>query len=449
MSIANRDEPALSEAPGEAAQRARGLAQFRWYLALQASWFLGFGSQMVLFPYLVADRLAMPPQMVGYAQVALMGPSLLLLLVGGVTADRVDTRRLLTRLHLLATVPPLALAGLIAADALSYGALIAFGLAMGTISAFTMPARDSLLTPVVQAGGSGLTIQRAVMLANMTQFGAQLTGMIVASLATFVGVPPIFVYQSVALATGAYSVTRTPPVQRAPEAAPAGTRRTTVGDIGEAFGLLLRSQSLTVVTATVFAVGVLAIGSFLVAMPILVRDEYGGGSARFATFSLCFWSGTFSAAIALTRKGRISRPGRAMMASIMTSSAISLGLSVPGPFWLLGILSYCWGCCAGVNMTMSRSLIQEAAPFAQRARLLSIYQLGYMGGAPVGATAMGFVVAEIGPHAAFYVPSAGLAAIALVLFTRTRFWSMTLAEVVAERDRLWAPGAEAARERPA
>ncbi|NWG45119.1 MAG: MFS transporter [Alphaproteobacteria bacterium] len=416
---------------------AGGLGAFRFYLAIQSSWFLAIGSHMVLFPYLVADRLDMSPQLVGLAQVSLMGPTLFLLLIGGVTADRVNTRRLLMWLHLLAMIPASGLALVIALGALSYPAIIVFGLCMGTLSAFTMPARDSMLTPLVTLSNSPLTIQRAVMLANMTQFASQLSGMIVASAATFVGVAPILIFQALAVGSGALWVLRTPPVPKIADAPRDGRPRSTLGDITDTLRLLLRSPSMTTVTATVFVSGILSIGSFLVAMPILVRDEYSGGTWRFATFSVCFWTGTLIAAITLSRIGRIGRPGRAMMLAMVSAASFSLILTQTMPFPVFCGLCLLWGMSAGVSMTMSRSLIQEAAPAAHRARLLSIYQLGFMGGAPVGALAMGPVVDAIGPHLAFLVPSLGMASVFLVLASRTDFWRLRLEDVTAERDRLW------------
>lgn len=99
-----------------------------------ASWFASFGMQVILFPWLVAVVLRQPPGRVGLAQMSLMAPSIALMLLGGAVADRADCRKLLVRYHLLATLPPLALAVVIASHYLGYAVLIVYGLAMGTRS---------------------------------------------------------------------------------------------------------------------------------------------------------------------------------------------------------------------------------------------------------------------------------------------------------------------------
>src|SRR5882724_4724970 len=129
-----------------------GRHPFHWYLGGHAAWFTSFGIQMILFPWLVAVVLNEPAQRVGIAQMAVMAPAILFMLYGGAVADRADCRRLLLRYQFLATLPPLALLGVIAAGALSYRALLFYGFAMGTLTAFVVPARDTLLSRVVRHG---------------------------------------------------------------------------------------------------------------------------------------------------------------------------------------------------------------------------------------------------------------------------------------------------------
>jgi len=178
-----------------------------------ASWFASFGMQVILFPWLVAVVLRQPPGRVGLAQMSLMAPSIALMLLGGAVADRADCRKLLMRYHLLAALPPLALAVVIASHSLNYAVLIVYGLAMGTLSALVIPARDALLTRVI-SGGLG----RAVAVTTATQLIAQMLGIVLAGSAGAVGAVSLLVTQAVTLALGALGHRRripqkTPPAQ--------------------------------------------------------------------------------------------------------------------------------------------------------------------------------------------------------------------------------------------
>lgn len=72
---------------------------------------------------------------------------------------------------------------------------------------------------------------------------------------------------------------------------------------------------------------------------------------------------------------------------------------------------------AGVVMTQAWTLVLSAAPETRRARILSLFQLGLMSGAPVGALLIGYLVALAGRRGGLshrvHVARAGRAAAAL------------------------------------
>ena len=89
---------------------------------------------------------------------------------------------------------------------------------------------------------------------------------------------------------------------------------------------------------------------------------------------------------------------------------------------MLYALVFMWGLGAGVMMSMSRTTVQEYAPVAHRARILSLYQLGFTGGMSVGALFIGIVAHALGPREATLVPAGLMALVILWLVTRTKIW---------------------------
>ena len=132
--------PRLTDAPNAPRSRHRRLPVF---VAGVGSWFTAFGMQGVLFSWLVVGVLQANADWVGIAQSALMLPSILLVLLGGVVADRSDRRSLLLALHLLAAGLSGCLVLIVAQGWLSMSLLIGYALCMGTVQAFAMPARDA------------------------------------------------------------------------------------------------------------------------------------------------------------------------------------------------------------------------------------------------------------------------------------------------------------------
>ncbi len=379
-----------------------------------ASWFASFGMQVILFPWLVAVVLRQPPGRVGLAQMSLMAPSIALMLLGGAVADRADCRKLLMRYHLLATLPPLALAVVIASHSLGYAVLIVYGLAMGTLSALVIPARDALLTRVISRG-----LRRAVAVTTATQLIAQMLGIVLAGSAGAVGAVSLLVAQAVTLALGALAVSRLSPAPSQTVHAPGESRLDAMRDgLREAAG----SERIRPVIIAMFAVGVFFVGAFIVLLPVLVRDAYGGGSAELSLVNMCFWGGSIVATMTQVRLGAMRRAGRAMMLALAGGAVVLAVISVPGPLYGLTLLCFAWGVGAGVVMTQGRTIVQLAARDSHRARILALFQLGFMGGAPIGALVMGYLAGLVGPRPAAVYPAGAMILVLLLLLFRSGLW---------------------------
>ena len=110
----------------------------------------------------------------------------------------------------MAALAPLVLAGIVSAGALGYSSLLGYGIVMGTLGAFVVPARDALLTRVVRRGR-----ERAIAVTSAGQFICQLAGIVVAGWAGRIGAQALLVGQAVILAAGAVAVSRLAPAPSA------------------------------------------------------------------------------------------------------------------------------------------------------------------------------------------------------------------------------------------
>jgi MFS family permease len=371
--------------------------------------------QIIVFPWLVTVVLHEPAARVGIAQMSLMAPAIFLMLLGGAVADRADCRRLLVRGHLVVAVPPLLLGAAIAGGGLSYGGLIAYALAVGTAGAFVMPARDAMLTRVA-VGGLG----RAVAVMTAVQFAAQLVGIAVGGSAGTIGAPALLFLQAAVLAFGGIAARRLP-------AAPpmvGASARSRLGAMHDGLRAAAGSPILVPVLIANLAVGVLYVGAFLVILPLIVRDVYGGGSGQLSLVSLGFWGGTIGSTLVQIRLGALRRPGRAIVLALFLGAGVLAAMAWPGPFPAFVALCLAWGLGAGVVMTQTRTLVQTAAPETHRARILSLFQLGLMGGAPVGALLIGYLAAFTGPRGAAIYPAACMLLVLAGLLLRSHLWKL-------------------------
>ncbi|WP_417484122.1 MFS transporter [Maricaulis salignorans] len=408
-----------------ARNRKLRLPPFGAYLALVACWFFSFGLQTTLFPGVITFTLGESPERLGIAQAALTAPMMLLLPLAGVLAERRDRRGILFYFYIFAGLSALALAALLFTDRLSYWAMVGFALLIGVAGGFVMPARDSAINPVVRITGQtrhgSVDLQRAVVLTSTVQFASQIAGMGVGYFAAWTGPAALFALQGFGLIMGGVAAAFMPRLA-------SNRGRSTahpLADLVDGWRAVVHSPVLMPMTAIMVAIGFLVVGGgFLVLIPLLIRETYGGGFQEIASLMVCFWLGALAANIALVKFRQIERPGRAVvLAQCVTVLALG-AFALPMPLWTLYLLVFFWGLGAGVAISLSRSVVQEQAPPAKLARVMSVYQLGLFGGMPAGAVIMGFVVGATGPHIAALIPMGGLALVLLVISLTTPILSV-------------------------
>ncbi len=392
-------------------------SRLRWYLFSTAFFLVPGGIQQVLFPWLVVVYLMESPTWVGIAQMSGQLPMLLLLLWGGLLGDRMDQRKLLVGLHLLMVLPPLVMVVIVGTGQLHYPVLIAWAMTGGIMGAFVQPARDAMLNRV-----AGRNIQRVVTLSVGVQFGIQILGFGLGSTADRLGPVMLLLVQAGFMLAAALASLRLPatPVEERSR----GNRKSALKDIGEGLGIAWRSVAIRPAIILTFAVGLFFAGAYMVILPLMVRDIYQGGAVGIAGAFAANMLGTCTVIFLLMRFGGLDRPGRALIITGFLSCMVLSVLHLELPQWGFYSTLYVWGMCGGVSMTMSRAIVQESSPASHRARIMSVYSLGMMGGMPVGSLLLGWCVEMIGARDAVLVPVAGMALVLVYLSLTTRLWQV-------------------------
>ncbi|MGK0336829.1 MAG: MFS family permease [Candidatus Azotimanducaceae bacterium] len=382
----------------------------RWYFLSVASFVIPMGIQTVLFPWLLAIELQLGARELGLGQMALQIPALFLILIGGFLADRLDARKMLISLHLIAILPPLTLALFISNDVLSFALMIAYALSMGVVTAFSQPARDKLLSAI-----AGDQIQRTVTIAMGLTFGAQIFGFGIASLAEVAGAELLLVVMAAILLSGIYASFKLP-------ASPGNSDKSSSmrKSIAEGLRIVFESEKMRASAIMLATLSVFYGGTFMVLNPLIVRDVYQGGATEISLSFACFMSGTVLTSVVLVTLGGLKNPGLGMILAA-SIAGLMLGITALGlPFMGYLAVLFAWGCCGGLAMSMGRTIMQELAPESHRARVLSVLSLANVGALPFGAALMGFCAEYLGILNSFLVAVAGVWLITAYVATRTR-----------------------------
>ena len=414
------------------------------YLCIQFTWFMSFGLQLVLLPHLILSEqhLGLDGKALGLANFALAIPSVIFILLGGVVAERADGKKLLMVLHLLAALPPLSLGFALMNGNLEYSYMIVYGLALGMVGAFMMPARDAIVNEVVERRirtGSGISRQLGVTLATMAQFVAQIAGLIIAgyadkatALPSWLGgamIGPIaswrlLILQGLVVAAGsifALMIARGRKVKTGRSGKTAAVR-----DILDGFKTVKSDPRLWGMSLLMLGVGVFVMGSFLVVLPKINRDVYQLDADGLRDMFVTFWLGAFVASVALSAFKYIKRQGRVLLIAQFLGCMLILVLLWTPPHWVFLMVVFVWGIAAGISIAMSRSIVQDAAPKEKLARALSIYQLGFMAGMPIGAAIMGFLadLYPTEPQRIAFVPALGMGILIIWMARCTPVWNL-------------------------
>jgi MFS family permease len=376
-----------------------------WYLASVATFMIPAGIQMVLLPYLLAIELHQPAARFGVTQMLGQLPMLLLLLFGGWLADRIDPRRILIGVHVAAILIPLSLALLLWRDQLSEAFLVLYAVAWGLVSAFAMPARDGLLKRV-----AGKNVQRMVTLAIGMQFGTQMVGQGLGGRAAHWGPISILLAQCLVLAAGILAASRLPSTAAKATPEPAGpVRESLLQEFGGGLSLIFSNASMRTTFLMTLGMGIFFGGVFAVVLPLTIRDMYAGGAQDIATGFIAFGIGTLISITALTRRGGVLYPGRALAIALLLGCCALVPIVLAPPKWAFYLCIFVWGVCGGVAMSMSRTILQEHAPPTHQARTMAALSLSTVGGGPIGSLIMGFAVSALGVRWAILLPILGVA----------------------------------------
>ncbi len=395
-----------------------------FYLLGTGSWFFSHGVQNVMFAWLVTMVLFESPRMVGIAQMTVLLPATLFMLVGGSVADMFGAKKVALAAHTIAVCPPVIMALIIAADLLTFSTMIYYAVCIGLIQAFVTPARDGLLN-VVASGN----IQRTVFKVTLIQFTVQLFGFGIAGMADTLGAVIILLTQAFVIGIGAFGISRIRIVSNRT----GDTSKKNIREIGvfvaEGFRTVWKSNPMRAVVIQNVSMGICFMGTYIVTIPILIREIFDGASADLAVINMVNAFGLVLVIFGIMRLGGFQRQGRALLISHGLGAIVLGGAGFDLPFWAFAVVIGLWGACGGVAVSMSRTIMQENAPEDQRGRIMGFFSFSFMGAGPIGAILWGLVVDSYGPQFAIACASVAMFLVAMLGRFYSKLWESNSTEM--------------------
>lgn len=331
-------------------------------------------------------------------------PRAVLLLGGGVLADRFGPRRVVVASDTARCLVILGLAGTLLLTSPTVWMLIAVALVFGAVDALFLPAVGAL-PPRITAASQLARVQGMRGLATRT---ANVVGAPLGGVAVALGGPVLaFAAAGVLFAVSLpllLAVRMSPlPAQDPADAEPAGTAwRELVDGLGYIRRHpMLGPLMLVVAVSELGFVGPLNLGL------ILLSEERGWGASGMGWVIAAFGAGAGASALVLTVRGRVPRAGLVMCLTVLIG-AVAIGALAYAPSVLLASgVAFLVGLFAGLGGALCGALTQTAADPAYLGRVTSVSTLFTHALAPLSYPVTGAAVALWGTGPVF-VASASL-----------------------------------------
>ncbi|MEV5911977.1 MFS transporter [Streptomyces chartreusis] len=319
------------------------------------------------------------PSQAGVVMAVSALPRALLMLGGGVIADRLGPRRVVIGSDAVRCAAVLAVAALLCLTTPGLWPLAALALVFGTVDAVFMPAVGALPARVTTRGQlARVQGMRGLGIRFASVVGAPLGGLAVAAggAAAAFGLAGLLIAVSLPLLISVR-------VRELPaDDTPAARRDTAWRDLTAGLGYIRRHRVLAPLILAI-ALGDLGfVGPLNVGLTLLA-DERGWGASGMGWVLAGFGVGAGAVSLLLTVRGRLPRAGQVAGCAILAGScAIGALAFVPGVAAAVGV-ALLIGLLAGLSGAMCGALLQTQTDAAYLGRVTAVSGLVSLGFAPL------------------------------------------------------------------
>ncbi|MGW4997510.1 MFS transporter [Streptomyces hydrogenans] len=339
------------------------------------------------------------PAQAGLVMTVSAVPRALLMLVGGVIADRLGPRRVVIASDAVRCLATLGLAAILVLASPGLWVLAAVALVFGTVDALFLPAVGALPPRIADRdqlarvqGMRGLAYRMGAVL------GSPLGGLAVAlgGSATAFTVAGVLFALSLPLLCA---------LKLRPLPADERTDGTALRDLADGLRYLRRHRVLGPLMIVVLLADLGFVGPLNVGLALLAQQR-GWGASGIGWILFGFGTGAGAASLLLTVRGRVPRAG-AVMGWSMALGALSIGALAFVPQLPVAVLvAVLVGLLAGLNGVLCGALVQTEADPAYLGRVSAVSSLGSLGLAPLSFPLTGAAIGLWGPGPVFVASAA-------------------------------------------
>ena len=325
------------------------------------------------------------PMDIGYIGLAQFAPALLLFLVAGIAADRIDRRIILSTSNAIHAIVTAALMALLAGGAASMNVILALLVVHGVARAFYHTASQAILPALVPAA----QFPNAIAWSGSSSKAAQLGGPAIAGvLIAYAGDGVYWVILAVfAMSAITALMIRHRHLATAPE-------RVTLASITAGFSYIWRTK----VVLGAISIDLMAVlfGGVMAILTIYAQDILKVGPDGLGLMRAMPGVGSLIVGLALAQLAAPRHMGIAMFASLGVFGLSIIVFSLSEVFWLSLLALAVYGAADMVSVYVRQTLTQIATPDAMRGRVSAVNSVSINASNELGDFRAGMMAAAIG-----------------------------------------------------
>ena len=326
-------------------------------------------------------------------------------LVGGVFADRLDRKRLLLYSQYIQMLCAFVSTTLFATHAVRVWHILTLSFVVGVGQSFGGPAYSALLPTLVNSED----LANAIAM-NSIQFNlARIIGPTIGGLAyTVFGATWCFTLNGVSYLAVIVSL-----FMIQVKFVPLRSREPILKSMKEGLGFIRQREGLAPLVVLAFSTTLFgfSLNGFL---PVIVRTIFHRGPETYELLLVSSGAGSICGALIVAAMEKLKGQGRAALLALFVLGAVTVAFALSRWLPLSCILIFIAGAAIMASASLMLSLVQLIVPDQMRGRVMSVYNLAFRAGMPLGSLALGKLIPLLGVSVA--LAGNGLLLVAVTLF---------------------------------
>lgn len=332
-------------------------------------------------------------------------PIMLFSLFGGVFADRLDRRKMLLASQYIQMTCAFVLATLVALGMAKVRYILTLSFVVGLGQSFGGPAYSALLPTLVDSED----LSNAIAM-NSIQFNlARIIGPTIGGLAyTVFGATWCFALNGLS-----YLAVIATLFMIHVKFVPAKSTESVMKSMKEGIQFIRRRDGMSALVVLAFCTTLFgfSLNGFL---PVFVRDIFHKGPETYTVLLVCSGAGSICGALAVASMEKVKAQGRLTLLILTSLGFITAGFALSRWLPLSCVLMFFAGAMIMASASFMMSLAQLISTDAMRGRVMSVYNLAFRAGIPLGGLALGKLIPMFGVRKA--LSGAGLTLVGVALY---------------------------------